>query len=64
MTIEPANGLGDQARRLAVKRDLARERLRSNLSLARDILIGVLVLAGVGAVFSIGSSGLNLIAMR
>jgi len=32
--------------------------------LIRDVLIGVLVLAGIGAVISLGTHGLELIAMR
>jgi hypothetical protein len=32
--------------------------------LIRDLLIGVLVLAGIGAAVSVGSSALELIAMR
>jgi len=32
--------------------------------LIRDLLIGVLVLAGIGAAISLGTHGLELIAMR
>jgi hypothetical protein len=32
--------------------------------LIRDILLGALVLAGIGAAVGLGSSGLELIAMR
>lgn len=64
MTIDSASGLRDQALRLAFEKEVARQRLRSTLSLAKDIGIAVLILGGIGAFLSIGSSGLNLIALR
>jgi hypothetical protein len=36
----------------------------SNLSLAKDVLIAVALLVGLGAVLSVGSSGLDLVALR
>jgi hypothetical protein len=40
--------------------------LKSNtgLRLLRDIIVGVIVLAGIGLAISFGASGLELIAMR
>jgi len=64
MTIDSAKGLRDQALRLAFEREVARQRLRSALSLARDIGIAVLILAGIGTLLSVGSSGLNLFALH
>ena len=46
---------------------LAREkasRRRSNLSLAKDMLMAVALLAGVGLLLSIGSSALDLMALQ
>ncbi|MBL6614751.1 MAG: hypothetical protein ISP45_12115 [Reyranella sp.] len=46
---------------------LAREkafRLRSNLALGREMLIAVALLALIGLVLSIGSSALELVALK
>ena len=46
---------------------LAREkafRLRSNLALGREVLIAVALLAAIGLGLSIGSSALELIALK
>lgn len=48
-------------------RQLADERVFrrwSNLSLAKEVLIAVALLAGIGLVLSIGSSALNLMALQ
>jgi hypothetical protein len=39
-------------------------RRRSNLSLGKEMLIAVVLLAVIGLVLSIGSSALDLIALR
>lgn len=64
MTIDPSNGLRDQAFRLAFEKEVARQRLRSALVLAKDFSVAVLILAAIGAFLSVGSSGLDLIALR
>jgi hypothetical protein len=38
-------------------------RRRSNLSLGKDMLIALALLAGIGLVLSIGSAALNLLAL-
>ena len=38
-------------------------RRRSNLSLGKDMLIALSLLAGIGLVLSIGSAALNLLAL-
>jgi hypothetical protein len=46
---------------------LAREkasRRRSNLSLGKDMLIALALLAGIGLMLSIGTSALDLIALQ
>ena len=43
-------------------RDKASRR-RSNLSLGKDMLIALSLLAGIGLVLSIGSAALNLLAL-
>ena len=48
-------------------RQLARERAFrhwSNLSLGKEVLIAVALLAGIGLVLSIGSSALDLVALQ
>ena len=48
-------------------RQLARERAFrhwSNLSLGKEVLIAVALLAGIGLVLSIGSSALDLMALQ
>lgn len=48
-------------------RQLTREkafRRWSNLSLGKEVLIAVALLAGIGLVLSIGSSALNLMALQ
>lgn len=64
MTIDPSIRLSDEALQLAFKKEVARQHLRAALSLARDIGIAVLILAGIGGFLSIGSYGLNLFALR
>jgi hypothetical protein len=64
MTIDSAKGLRDQALQLAFEKEVARQRLRSALSLAKDFGIAVLILAGIGTFLSIASSGLNLFSLR
>lgn len=64
MTTDSAKGLRDRALRLAFRKEVARQRLRSALTLAKDTGIAVLILAGIGTFLTVGSSGLNLFALR
>jgi hypothetical protein len=56
-SVRPAVSLQQVARDKAI-------RLRSNLALGREALIAVALLAAIGLVLSIGSSALELIALR
>jgi hypothetical protein len=53
-----------RSRQLASEKASRHYRRWSNLSLIKDVLIAVAVLAGIGAVLSIGSSGLELVVLR
>jgi hypothetical protein len=53
----PAMSLRLLARKKALRR-------WSNLSLAKEVLIAVALLAGIGLVLSIGSSALDLVALQ
>jgi hypothetical protein len=61
MTIECAARPPPSLRQLARERALRRS---SNLSLGKEMLIAVALLAIIGLVLSIGSSALDLIALR
>jgi hypothetical protein len=54
----------EQARQLASEKHSRRQRRSSNVSFTKDVLIAVALLAGIGAVISLGSSGLELVALR
>jgi hypothetical protein len=60
MTTECSALTGLSLQQLA--RDKASRR-QSNLSLGKDMLIAVALLAGIGLVLSIGSAALNLLAL-
>lgn len=49
---------------LAQLADAKASRRRSNLSLGKDMLIAVALLAGIGLVLSIGSAALDLFALK
>jgi hypothetical protein len=53
-----------RSRQLAFEKASRRYRRWSNLSLIKDVLVAVALLAGIGAVLSLGSSGLDLAALR
>lgn len=56
-TAKPAMSLRQLTREKAFRR-------WSNLSLGKEVLIAVALLAGIGLVLSIGSSALNLMALQ
>ena len=53
-----------RSRQLASEKASRRYRRWSNVSLIKHVLIAVALLAGIGAVMSIGSSELDLVALR
>ena len=61
MTTECAARQAPSVQQLACEKAL---RQQSNLSLGKEVLIAVVLLAVIGLVLSIGSSALDLIALR
>jgi hypothetical protein len=64
MTAERFEESVARSRQLASEKASRRYRSWSNVSLIKHVLIAVALLAGIGAVMSIGSSELDLIALR
>jgi hypothetical protein len=64
MTVERLEKSAARSRRLASEKASRRYRHQSNPSLARDVIVAMAVLAAIGAVLSIGFSGLYLVALR
>ena len=49
-----------RSRRLESERDSRRYRLWSNLSLTKDVLVGLALLVGIGAALSVGLGALDV----
>jgi hypothetical protein len=64
MTAERFEESVARSRQLASEKASRRYRRWSNVSLIKHVLIAVALLASIGAVMSIGSSELDLIALR
>ena len=62
MTVRRPEELATRPRQITVEDGSRRQRRRSNLTLIKDVLIALALLAGIGTLLSIGSSGLELIA--
>jgi hypothetical protein len=64
ITAERLEESAARSRQIASEKASWRYRRWSNLSLIKDVLVAVALLAGIGAVLSLGSSGLDLAALR
>jgi hypothetical protein len=64
MTAERLEESAARSRQVASEKASWRYRRWSNLSLIKEALIAMALLAGIGAVLSIGSSGWGLVALR
>ena len=64
MTVQRPEELATRPRQITVEDGSRRQRRRSNLTLIKDMLIALAILAAIGTLLSIGSSGLELIAFR